>query len=38
VGITAGSRGVPGRKPVTRDNDDSDDDDDDDDNTVKCTS
>jgi hypothetical protein len=36
VGVTAGSREVPGRKPVTRDNinnnnDDDDDDDDDDD-------
>jgi hypothetical protein len=29
VGVTAGSREVPGRKPVTRDNDDDDDDDDD---------
>jgi hypothetical protein len=27
VGVTAGSREVPGRKPVTRDNDDDDDDD-----------
>jgi hypothetical protein len=26
VGVTAGSREVPGRKPVTRDNDDDDDD------------
>jgi hypothetical protein len=32
VGVTAGSGEVPGRKPVTRDNDDDDDDDDDDDN------
>jgi hypothetical protein len=32
VGVTAGSREVPGRKPVTRDNDNDDDDDDDDDN------
>jgi hypothetical protein len=24
VGVTAGSREVPGRKPVTRDNDDDD--------------
>jgi hypothetical protein len=33
VGVTAGSREVPGRKPVTRDNDvDDDDEDDDDDN------
>jgi hypothetical protein len=26
VGVTAGSREVPGRKPVTRDNNDDDDD------------
>jgi hypothetical protein len=32
VGVTAGSREVPGRKPVTRDNYDDDDDDDDDNN------
>jgi hypothetical protein len=31
VGVTAGSREVPGRKPVTRDNSDDDGDDDDDD-------
>jgi hypothetical protein len=30
VGVTASSREVPGRKPVTRDNNDDDDDDDDD--------
>jgi hypothetical protein len=29
VGVTAVSREVPGRKPVTRDNNDDDDDDDD---------
>jgi hypothetical protein len=28
VGVTTGSREVPGRKPVTIDNDDDDDDDD----------
>jgi hypothetical protein len=32
--VTARSREIPGRKPVTRDNDDDDDDDDDDDNYV----
>jgi hypothetical protein len=32
VGVTADSREVPGRKPVTRDNSDDDDDDDDDNN------
>jgi hypothetical protein len=32
VGVTAGSREVPGRKPVTRDDDDDDDDDDDNNN------
>jgi hypothetical protein len=32
VGVTADSKEVPGRKPVTRDNNDDDDDDDDDDN------
>jgi hypothetical protein len=32
VGITAGSREVPERKPVTRDNNDSNDDDDDNNN------
>jgi hypothetical protein len=32
LGLTAGSREGPERKPVTRDNDGDDDDDDDDDN------
>jgi hypothetical protein len=32
VGVSAGSREVPGRKPVTREKKDDDDDDDDDDN------
>jgi hypothetical protein len=32
VGVTAGSREVPGRKPVTRDNNNNDDDDDDNNN------
>jgi hypothetical protein len=32
VGVTADSREVPGRKPVTRDDDDDDDDDDDNNN------
>jgi hypothetical protein len=32
VGVSAGSREVPGRKPVTRDNNNNNDDDDDDDN------
>jgi hypothetical protein len=31
VGVTAGSREIPGRKPAKRDNNDDDDDDDDDD-------
>jgi hypothetical protein len=30
LGVTGGSREVPGRKPVRRDNNDDDDDDDDD--------
>jgi hypothetical protein len=34
VGITAGSREVPARKPVTRDNSNDDDDNDDDDNII----
>jgi hypothetical protein len=33
VWVTAGSREVPGRKPVTRDNDDDNNDDDDNNNT-----
>jgi hypothetical protein len=35
VEITAGSREVPGRKPVTSDTKDDDDDDDDDNNSTK---
>jgi hypothetical protein len=40
VGVSDGSREVPGRKPVTRDNNDNDydDDDDDDDDTKNNTS